>query len=186
MLKSYYLYGLCSQPSQKSDDSAAALKLYRKVIGSIPGIAMGASLHPYQLVNLKGTTVWQAAYVLHHESFKDDATIFTPRPAGFDELHMWPDTRLSTDKHPIFARYVPFVIPFLASPSSKTLEWDLQIEQEMKLKGNASDFVESVTQAIRFLMPPPGFVLGFDEFDETKPEKLIDRFVNFIQAQGLE
>ena len=177
MLDSYYLYGLCSQPSQKSDDQEAVLNLYRKVIGDIPGIAIGASLHPYQLVNPKGTTVWQAAYVLNHESFKDDATIFTPRPAGFDELHVWPDTRLSTDENPIFARYVPFVIPFLASPSSKTLEWDARI---------TGDFVESITQAARFLMPPPGFVLGFDEFDETKPEKLIDRFVNFIQAQGLK
>lgn len=186
MFNSYYLYGLCSQPSQESNDQEAVLNLYRKVIGDIPGIAIGASLHPYQLVNPKGTTVWQAAYALHHQSLKEDDAIFTPRPAGFEELHMWPDTRLSTDENPIFARYVPFVIPFLASPGSETLEWDAKIEENMKLKGNASDFVESITQAARFLMPAPGFVLGFDEFNENKPEKLIDRFVNFIQAQGLK
>lgn len=58
-----YIYGLTDNPFRQSNDFKSFGELYNKVIGKKGGIVIGSSFHPYQLVNPKGTTAWQAAYV---------------------------------------------------------------------------------------------------------------------------
>src|SRR6476660_3781222 len=70
----YYLYGLTDNPYRQSSDASSFSQLYNKVIGKKGGIIIGSSFHPYQLVNPKGTTVWQAGYVqLYVNEKKDEA-----------------------------------------------------------------------------------------------------------------
>jgi hypothetical protein len=59
----YYIYGLTDNPFRQSNDFKSFGELYKKVIGIKGGIVIGSSFHPYQLVNPKGTTAWQAGYV---------------------------------------------------------------------------------------------------------------------------
>lgn len=177
--ESYYLYGLCKEPSQSSKDAETTSELYKKVIGLRHGLAIGAAFHPYQLVNEKGVTVWQAAYLAllaHQKADDEQKIIFLGRPQGFDDLRIWPDDRLSTDKNPIFAQYVPFIIPFFVEKTTEPIQWDLHFQEPA--------YLDEINNMIRFLMPAPGFVLGLDEFKEEAPSKMIDRFVTFLQRLG--
>lgn len=183
----YYLYGLTDNPFRQSKDFNAFGDLYKKVIGNKGGIIVGSSFHPYQLVNPKGTTVWHAGYVqLFLNEKKDDAfndikndnSLFLVDPSSaFKELNVWPDTRLTYEENPIFSKYVPFVIPFLTYKSDQPSIWDNEIQIGMATRGDASEYVEKITKLISFFMPSPSFILGFDEFDEKNPSKLIDNFI---------
>jgi hypothetical protein len=191
----YYLYGLTDNPFRQSSDIEAFKALYKLVIGEQGGLLIGSSFHPYQLITPKGTTVWQAAYVqtqLDGEAGavmdsiipKNRQLLVDPSPA-FKSLNIWPDSRLSFEENPVFSKYVPFIVPFLVHKTSEPIQWDLQIEKAMKAHGNPGDYVNSVTEALRFLMPSPSFVLGFDEFNEENPSKLIEHFIRFLpRLQG--
>lgn len=183
----YYIYGLTDNPFRQSNDYGSFRTLYRKVIGIKRGMIIGSSFHPYQLINVKGITVWQAAYVQfllkskQDESFNsiinnNELFLVDPSPA-FKNGMVWPDTRLTYDKNPIFSQYVPFVIPFLAHKFTGQANWDIEINLDMATNANAAGFVEQVTHLTRFIMPAPSFVLGFDKFDEANPSKLIDHFI---------
>lgn len=184
----YYIYGLTDNPFRQSDDFKSFGELYKNVIGVKGGIVIGSSFHPYQLVNSKGTTVWQAAYVqLYLNNKKDEAfnaiindngLFFVDPSSTFEDNMVWPDTRLTNDENPIFSKYVPFIIPFLVYKNAEELNWDVQIALGMQTNGNATDYVRQINKLTRFMMPEPSFVLGFDEFDETNPSKLIDNFIN--------
>lgn len=184
----YYIYGLTDNPFRQSYDFESFRKLYKKVIGVKGGIVISSSFHPYQLVNPKGTTVWQAAYVELYSNDKKDAVFnaiindnrlfFADPSLTFQDIMVWPDTRLTNDENPVFSKFVPFVIPFLVYNPTEELNWDNEIALGIKTNGNASDYVEQITQMTRFLLPEPSFVLGFDEFDEKNPSKLIDNFIN--------
>jgi hypothetical protein len=184
----YYLYGFTDNPNNVAADKQLFGELYHKVIGDIGGIAINNSFHPYFIVNKKGTTVWSAAYVKmyvnqdHDEAFRNirvNNAIYTIDAAPmFLEVNVWPDTRLTYDENPLFSRYVPFIIPFLVYNSKQEMRWDYEIAKGVAEKGNASDYVEYINNAIRFFMPEPAFIIGFDEFDETNPSGLIDNFIN--------
>ena len=107
----------------------------------------------------------------------DTSTVFT-------EINVWPDTRLTYDENPLFSQYVPFVIPFLVKNTDAQPNWDKEINAGIALQGHASNYVNRVTEAIRFFMPEPAFIIGFDEFDEDNPSKLIDSFINCKQMLG--
>lgn len=190
----YYVYGLTNNPYRQSNDFKSFGELYKNIVGVKGGIAIGSSFHPYQLVNQKGTTVWHAAYVqLYTNNKKDEAfeaiinenELFLVDPsASFNDIMVWPDTRLTNDENPIFSKYVPYVIPFLIYNSPEQTKWDIEIALGMALKGNASEYVGQITNLTRFIMPEPSFVLGFDKFDESNPSKLIDNFINCKQLLG--
>jgi hypothetical protein len=190
----FYLYGLTDVPFRQSKDFAAFGELYKNVIGLKGGIIIGSSFHPYQIVNPKGTTVWHVGYIqLYSSNQKDEAfnaiinengILLVDPSSAFKSLNVWPDTRLTSDENPIFSKYVPFVIPFLVYGSDNQPKWDAEIHLGMTTKGNASDYVESVTKLTRFLMPEPSFILGFDKFDETNPSQLIDNFINCKKLLG--
>ncbi|MET4142018.1 hypothetical protein [Pedobacter sp. UYP1] len=195
--KFYYLYGFTDQPNQVSADFDQFNALYKLVIGQIGGAAITNSYHPYFIVNPKGTTVWAAAYIKLYinenkgEVFNNIST--AAAIYGVDtspilkDMHVWPDTRLTNAENPVFSKYVPFIIPFLVSASHPDsslpesshpeLNWDKEINSGMATKGNATAYVEQVNAAIKFFMPPPAFIIGFDEFDENNPSGMIDKFI---------
>jgi hypothetical protein len=190
----YYLYGLTNNPYRQSNDFKSFGELYKNVIGLKGGIIIGSSFHSYQLVNSKGTTVWQAGYVqLYLNNKKEEAFnaiindngLFLVDPsAPFKDIMVWPDTRLTNDENPIFSKYVPFVIPFLVYKTDDQTNWDTEIALGMATKGNASEYVGQITNLTRFIMPEPSFVLGFDKFDEANPSGLIDNFINCKKLLG--
>lgn len=184
----YYLYGLTDNPFRQSKDFRAFGELYKNVLGIKGGIILGSSFHPYQLVNLKGTTAWQAGYVqLFLNENKDDAFneiinkngLFLVDPSSaFKDFNVWPDKRLTHEQNSVFSRFVPFVIPFLVYKLDQEPNWDFEIHLGMATKGNASQYVEKITKLTSFFMPSPSFILGFDKFDENNPSKLIDNFIS--------
>lgn len=185
--KFYYLYGFTAQPNQVSADFDQFNVLYKLVIGQIGGVAITNSYHPYFIVNPKGTTVWAAAYIKLYINEKKGEVFNNISTAaaiyGVDtspilkDMHVWPDTRLTNAENPVFSKYVPFIIPFLVSASHPELNWDKEINSGMATKGNATVYVEQVNAAIKFFMPPPAFIIGFDEFDENNPSGMIDKFI---------
>jgi hypothetical protein len=192
---SFYLYGFTNNPWRQSTDIKAWGELYQRVIGIRGGILPGGSFHPYQLINAKGATAWQAAYLQLYVSEKrgeafraiivSDALVRVDVSPMYNEAVMWPDTRLSHEENPVFSKYVPFVIPFLAYKKDQPIIWDEKIQSEMAAKGHASAYVEQITKLSIFLTPPPSFIVGFDEFDEANPSKLIDNFISCKKLFGI-
>ena len=184
----FYLFGLTDNPNRQSNDVKSFENLYEKVIGNIGGIIIGNSFHPYQIVNPKGTTIWHASYVkLYLDENKENAFNAIANDNGrflvdlgvsFNELNVWPDTRLTYEENPIFSKYVPFIIPFLVYKNDEQIKWDKELNIEIALNGHASNYLESITNLTRFMMPEPSFILGFDEFDEQNPSRLLENFIN--------
>lgn len=184
----HYLYGLTNNPFKQSTDVKSFNTLFGKVIGDKGGIIIGSSFHPYQIVNPKGTTIWHAAYVQIYmnekkeEAFKaiseDKGQLLVNPSNSFKDMMVWSDTRLTYDENPIFGKYVPFIIPFLVYKSENQIQWDVDLAKDIQLNGNASNYVNCITDMTRFLMPEPSFILGFDEFDEQNPTKLIQNFID--------
>ena len=184
----YYLYGLTNNPYRQSNDFKSFEALYKKVIGLQGGILIGSSFHPYQLVNHKGTSVWHAAYIqvylnnkkeeIFNAIINEKANFLVDPSAAFKDILVWPDTRLSYKENPVFSKYVPFVIPFLVYKTTEQPNWEHEINLAMATLGNASEYVEQITNLSRFILPEPSFVLGFDKLEETNPEQLIENFIN--------
>lgn len=183
----FYLFGLTDNPNRQSNDVKSFESLYKNVIGDSGGIIIGNSFHPYQIVNPKGTTIWHASYVkLYLNEDKENAFNSIANENGrflvdlgtsFNQLNVWPDTRLTYEENSIFSKYVPFIIPFLVYKNDEQIKWDQELNIEIALNGHASKYVESITNLTRFMMPEPSFILGFDEFDEQNPSKLIENFI---------
>lgn len=183
----FYLYGLTNQPYQQSADLAKFGALYHQVIGAHGGLGIASSFHPYQLVNPVGVSVWYAAYAqfyaqpnrleLFAEMTLEKTRFVVVPPASFAEFHIWPDTRLTTDENPIFGRFVPFVIPFLVRKDPDALRWDAEFTAANHDPALLNTYLETVNRAIKFVQPTPAFVLGFEEFNEQQPEKLIEHFL---------
>jgi hypothetical protein len=186
--KCLYLYGFTNNPFLQSQDFPSFNKLYDNVIGKRGGIIIGSSFHPYQLINQKGATAWQLAFLQIAlsdqktealEAISNQQARYYSNPAVLlKDVIVWPDTRLTFQQNPIFSKYVPFVYPFLVHNTKTEIKWYDRITEEMAQIGHASAYVESVTQNLRFLLPEPSFVLGLEEFDEGSPSKLIDVFIN--------
>jgi hypothetical protein len=191
---SFYLYGLTDNPYRQSDDLAAFGRLYELVIGAHGGVALASSFHPYQLVNPKGVTAWYAAYAqLYAQPERDElfrtiadeqARYVVAPPASFADFHVWPDTRLTTPENPVFSRYIPFVLPFLVQKGPAPLRWDATFAAGEEQPDLVQAYLDSVNQAIRFVQPSPAFILGFDEFDEQQPERMIERFMSMRDRLG--
>ena len=185
---SFYLYGLTDNPYQQSTDLAKFGQLYNLVIGEHGGVGLASSFHPYQLVNQVGVTVWYAAYAqlyaqpdragLFEAMAKEQARFVVAPPASFAEFHVWPDTRLTSPENPVFSHYIPFVLPFLVRKGPATLRWDAELAAADGHRERFGTYLDAVNQAIRFVQPSPAFVLGFGEFDEQHPERLIERFMD--------
>lgn len=187
----FYLYGFTNNPYQQSTDFVKFGELYKLVIGAHGGFSIASSFHPYQLINPAGVSVWYTAYAQFYahpdrvEMFGEMTLEKTPflvePPASFAAYNVWPDARLSKAENPVFSRYIPFVIPFLVRKSPEALRWDSEIAAAGSDRERLSWYLDAVKEAITFLQPAPAFVLGFGEFDEQRPEQLIEKFMSYRQ-----
>jgi hypothetical protein len=185
---SFYLYGLSTNPYQQTTDFKSLGNLYNLVIGGHGGFSIASTFHPYQLVNPAGVTVWYAAYAQFYaqptriemfgEMTLEQAQFVITPPASFADYHVWPDTRLTTDANPIFGKYVPFVLPFLVRKAPNALRWDAEMSAAAGDRERMGWYLEAVNDAIKFLQPSPALVLGFDEFDEQRPARMVERFLS--------
>jgi hypothetical protein len=192
----FYLYGISNNPNRTSGDVQAFNNLYQMVIGRVGGVCIANSFHPYFTINSKGLSVWTDSFIKmavnknKDEMFgniKNERAVYTMgASSAFKEMHVWPDSRLSYEENPGFSKYVPFIIPFLVLKSEQQTNWDAAISTSKITNGYATEYLEEVTNAIRFFMPAPAFVLGFDEFDGTNPSGLIDKFVNSKPMLGMK
>ncbi|WP_224369210.1 hypothetical protein [Hyalangium versicolor] len=191
MWRSSYLWGFTSGfPMRHSTDREAFARLIGLATGDRGAVTIGASFHPYQLVNAKGVTVWQQTLVaIITQKFCDLKQIATtptffhmnpPGPQAFPIL-IWPDKRLTTDVTPAFGKYVPFVIPYADLDDGSVPHWRMRLAEEVATHGHAHAYLESINAALRFLLPDPAFVVGFGILDEEHPETLVEQFVTFAQ-----
>jgi hypothetical protein len=185
---SFYLYGLTNNPYQQSTDFDNFGELYKLVIGSHGGFSIASTFHPYQLISPAGVSVWYTAFAQFYshpnriEMFGEMTLEKTPfvvvPPASFAEYNVWPDTRLTAAENPVFSRYIPFVLPFLVRKDPEALRWDAEVAAAADDRERLSWYLDAVKDALRFLQPAPAFLLGFGEFDEQRPEQLIEKFMN--------
>ncbi|QKG56673.1 hypothetical protein GKZ68_08575 [Hymenobacter sp. BRD128] len=185
---SFYLYGLTNQPYQQSADLEKFGQLYTLVIGNHGGASLSSSFHPYQLVSEAGLTVWYTAYAqlyaqpnraaLFGAMADEQARFVVAPPASFAEFHVWPDTRLTSAENPVFSHYIPFVLPFLVRKGPAPLRWDAEVAAADGNPARLQPYLAAVNEATKFVQPAPAFVLGFGEFDEQQPERLIGRFMD--------
>ncbi|TDN37997.1 hypothetical protein E4631_16905 [Hymenobacter sp. UV11] len=185
---SFYLYGLSPNPYLQSTDLEKFGQLYSLVVGNHGGVSLSSSLHPYQLVSEAGLTVWYTAYAqlyaqpdraaLFEAMTDEQARYVVAPPASFAEFHVWPDTRLTSVENPVFSHYIPFVLPFLVRKGPAALRWDAEFAAAEGDAARLQPYLKAVTEAIRFVQPAPAFVLGFGEFDEQQPERLIEEFMS--------
>lgn len=183
----FCLYGLTDNPYRQAADVAQFGQLYDLVVGSHGGLGIGSTFHPYQLVSPAGVTVWYAAFAqlyaqpdraaLFGALAEEQARYVVAPPASFADFHVWPDARLTSAADPVFSRYIPFVLPLLVRRSPAPLRWDDESAAAAAEPTRFRTYLDAVNEALRFVQPRPAFVLGFTEFDEQHPERLIDRFV---------
>lgn len=183
-----YLWGFTSGvPMRHSADKEAFARLIGLVTGRKGAVTIGASFHPYQLVNAKGVPVWAQTMVAILTQGIDLKVVTTtntffhmnpPGPQAFPVL-IWPDNRLSTEVTPAFGKYVPFVIPYLEFEDGDIPYWSERLHEDMLMHGHAEAYLNAINASLRFLLPEPAFVVGFGVLDEQHPEALLEHFVQF-------
>lgn len=185
---SFYLYGLSTSPYHPTTELEKLGELYKLVIGNHGGFSLASTFHPYQLIGPGNISVWYAAYAQFYAqpnrvemfgemTLEKTPFIITP-PESFADYHLWPDTRLTVRENPVFGRYVPFVLPFLVRKSPEALRWDAELAAASGDRERMGWYLNAVTDALRFMQPSPAIVLGFEEFDDQHPERLVERFLS--------
>jgi|SRR5690554_3447832 len=177
-------------PMRQSTNKDDYYKLIRPLTGENGTITIGASFHPYQIIDKTGNDIWETLFnVIKANNFCDFNDLIekkyffhmnTPGPQAFPVI-TWQDERLLYDNNPEFSKYVPFLIPYLTFENGESPEWLLKLKSGINSVGNAHGFVDSINQASRFLMPEPTFIIGFGVFDKNNRSSLIDHYVNFLE-----
>ncbi len=176
-------------PMHHSENKDDFYKLIKPLTGDNGTITIGASFHPYQIIDKSDNDIWEILYnVIKTNNFCDyeklisDKYFFhmTPPAAQAFPITMWQDDRLFHEVNPEFGKYVPFLIPYLTYNNTKEPNWLKELKRGIETVGNAHAFVEKVNSASRFLMPEPTFIVGFGEFDKNNRNALVDYYVNFL------
>ena len=184
--KFYYLYGLVNtNPNFSLRDKDIADELYKSVIGKHGGILIGNSLHPYSIVDKDGCSIWQFAFIYTFHNFPETMRkvingelMLTDLASKFNEVLVWPDTRLTYEESPVFGKAVPFIIPFVVHTTERNLVFDRRILDELRLKGDAHNYLEELNIILKKFMHHTAFAIGLDEFNHENPKKMIDNFMN--------
>lgn len=185
-----YIWGFTQgNPMRHSTDKDAFYQLIHKLVGNNPTITIGASFHPYQLVDAAGKDIWELTYeIIESNKYCDydhliaEKSFFHMNPPGAQAFPIvkWEDKRLYHEVNPEFGRLVPFVIPYLTFDDGTQPLWLDKLHEGIKEKGNAQEYVTEINTASRFIMPEPTFIIGFDEFHAHNPRPLVSNFVNFL------
>lgn len=185
-----YMWGFTQgYPIKHSKDKEAFNKLMT-LVSKTGAISIGATFHPYHLLDGKGNVLWEIflktieinnSSVL--EILKDKKKIYhldVPSAEQF-QIVKWDDERLFVEHNPEFGKFVPFVLPFISYNDGEDPLWLTKLQEGLKEKYTAKDFIDKVNDAVRFFLPQPTFILGIDEFDKDNPSQLIDHYVNFLE-----
>lgn len=185
-----YMWGFTQgYPIKHSKDKEAFNKLMT-LVSKTGAISIGATFHPYHLLDGKGNDLWEIflktieinnSSVL--EILKDKKKIYhldVPSAEQF-QIVKWDDERLFVEHNPEFGKFVPFVLPFISYNDGEDPLWLTKLQEGLKEKYTAKDFIDKVNDAVRFFLPQPTFILGIDEFDKDNPSQLIDHYVNFLE-----
>lgn len=186
-----YIWGFTQgNPMHMSDNKESFYNLIQPLTGANGTVTIGASFHPYQIIDKIGNDIWETLYnVIEANNFCDFKNLIeekfffhmnTPGPQAFP-FTQWSDQRLYTEINPEFGKFVPFLIPYLTYDSHEDPQWLLKLHEGISKVGNAQEFIESINNASRFLMPEPTFIIGFGEFNKNNQSELIDHYVNFLE-----
>lgn len=187
-----YIWGFTQgNPMHHATDKQAFYDLIHPLTGDHGTITIGASFHPYQIMDETGGDVWSNVYeVIEQNKFCDINELINtksffhmnpPGPQAFP-IRKWKDDRLFHERNPEFSKFVPFVIPYLTYNHGEHPLWLMKLRDGMISKGNAHEFITETNQLSRFLMPEPSFIIGFEEFHSHNPGKMINHFVDFLEA----
>lgn len=186
-----YIWGFTQgNPMKQAGDKINFYKLIKPLTGSNGTITIGSSFHPYQIIDKNGVDLWDTIFsVIESNNFCDFEELITNKdffhmvPPGSQAFpfNVWNDERLLTDNNPAFGKFVPFIIPYLTNDTGSSPEWVKSLNEEIDKNGNAHDFITKINEESRFLMPEPSFIIGFGQFEDNKPENLIDNFVDFME-----
>lgn len=176
-------------PMHHSDKKDDFFKLIKPLTGDNGTITIGASFHPYQIIDKAGKDIWEILFtVIKANNFCDyeelirDKYFFHMTPPGAQafQLTIWQDDRLFHEVNPEFGKYVPFLIPYLTYDNNEEPNWLKELNNGIETVGNAHAFIDRINNASRFLMPEPTFIVGFGEFNKDNRKTLIDHYVNFL------
>jgi hypothetical protein len=189
-LKKGFLWGFTQgDPMKHSNSTQEFYKLINLVSGQNGTVTIGASFHPYQLINDKNEDLWEQLFnVIKANKFCDLGEIIrekhffhmNPPSKEYFKINVWNDERLLTDYNPEFGTYVPVIIPYLTFENGKEPFWLTQINEEVKKSGNAHNYLDKINNGSKFLLPEPTFIVGFGEFDKNNLKGTVDNFVNFL------
>ena len=176
-------------PMHHSQEKEKFYQLIQPLTGVKGTITIGASFHPYQIMDQSGKDVWEIVYqVIQANDYCDfnelvkEPSFFHMTPPGQEAFPVlkWSDERLFHEVNPEFATYVPFLVPYLTYDDHQEPRWSKEIQAEMNRKGNAHEWIDKVNDNAKFLMPEPTFIVGFGMFDKQNKSALIDRYVRFL------
>lgn len=176
-------------PMHHSDNKDAFYNLINPLTGNNGTITIGASFHPYQIIDRSGNDIWETLYnVIKAHKFCDYQELIsnnyffhmTPPGAQAFPINMWQDNRLSYEVNPEFGKYVPFLIPYLTYNNDDEPNWLKELTSGIESVGNAHAFIDKINSASRFLMPEPTFIVGFGDFDKNNRVALINHYVDFL------
>lgn len=185
-----YIWGFTQgHPMRHSTDKDAFYRLIHPLTGDLGAVTIGASFHPYQLLNEKDEDIWETVYTLIEANqycdmyaLVQEKAFFHMNPPGLAAfpIRKWKDTRLFHEINPEFSKLVPFVIPYLVYSDGQQPLWLTRLHEGIVTHGHAQEFITAENMASRFLMPEPTFIIGFEEFHAHNPGKLINHFVDFL------
>ena len=178
-------------PMHHSENKDDFFKLIKPLTGDNGSITIGASFHPYQIIDKTDNDIWEILFnVIKANNFCDydelinEKYFFHMTPPGVQAFPLikWQDDRLFHEINPEFGQYVPFLIPYLTFNNNEEPYWLKELNQGIETVGNAHAFIDKINNVSRFLMPEPTFIVGFGEFNKNKRNTLIDHYVNFLNT----
>ncbi|MCA6074992.1 hypothetical protein [Fulvivirga sedimenti] len=186
-----YIYGFINgNPQQTISDTNAVKEIVQNTAGNKGFVAIDSIFHPYNLVNHKGATAWDLAWfkVAFHDNGKfigeiardKSATVIKSEELNLkDNYRVWPNNDLDPERNPHYAKYVPFVFPYLTYQSKDEPHWSRMINSELKDYGHAHTYIEYFNSIFSKYVSGHIMTLGFGEFDRENLDGLIEKFTSF-------
>ena len=185
-----YIWGFTQRnPMYHSSKKDDFYNLIKPLTGENGTVTIGASFHPYQLIDKSGNDIWETLFNVvkinnfcNYHKLIEEKFFFHMVPPGPDAFPFlkWKDDRLYHEINPEFSKYVPFLIPYLTYDNKNEPVWLTELNQSISSKGNAHEFINKINAASRFFLPEPTFIIGFGIFDKNNLGELINNYVDFL------
>jgi hypothetical protein len=189
----HYIYGFINgNPQQVISDARAVVEIVKNTVGRKGFIGINSIFHPYNLINHKGATAWDLAWV--RTLIQDDGNLIdeiaknkTATVIPSDQLNLqdnfsvWPNNALDPEKNPHYSKYVPFVFPYLIYKNTNEPHWSKMIKAEVKIQGHAQTYLENFNSVFSSFVSGHVMTLGFAEFDRENLDEVIEKFTSFYE-----